>query len=123
MKLSAFGMSVEASGRTVIAIVLAIAVVAYGFWHEHNTGVRAETLRDAQLVAAKQLADEHRASILSLTQEQQRTTGVIATMTCVLTLSEAERTAFRQDGRYCGSYSAGATVREHIREEPRARQR
>lgn len=66
--------SVEASGRTVVGIILVIAALGYLFWHDFKTE-RA-----------------HEAS-----------TRTLQTVICVLTLNEAERREYRLSGKYCAT--------------------
>lgn len=107
IKLSGFGLALEASGRTVVMIVCAVAALAYGFWHEQNS-------RDGHV----SIMSEQARTTADLAAEQRRTSGAIAVLTCVLTLNEQERVLFRRDGRYCGGYNASA-VREQVTEEPK----
>lgn len=94
IKISAFGASVEASGRTVVfvivAIVLAMLSVA-GFY------LASEALSEHD----KTTAVDHRELVTSV----NRVVDTVEIMTCVLTLNDAERREFRESGRYCYSYN------------------
>lgn len=72
IKLKAFGVEIEASGRMVIAILIAIVASAIAIWGL----MRNEAAHDAIWRAFE-------------------------VQTCVLTLNEAERKEYRTEGKYC----------------------
>lgn len=73
IKVKAFGVEVEASGRTVVMLILLVMLVLLGFLHH--------TVTVAALTSMGELQKE---------------------MTCVLTLNEDERREYRTEGKYCG---------------------
>ena len=91
IKLTAFGASVEASGRTVVVVIVALAIVAmgaFGFW------LAAEGLAKHE----DRTLNDHQAVVKSITTN----TRTLETTICVLTLDERERKEYRISGRYCG---------------------
>lgn len=66
--------SVEASGRTVVGIILVISAIGFLFWHDYQTE-----------------------------QAHERTNRTMQTVICVLTLNEQERREYRISGQYCST--------------------
>lgn len=99
IKLSAFGFSVEASGRVVVTVILVLGIVAglvtWGILHDQDTSRDHAVLNEAQRL----------------------TIETLEVQTCVLTLNEDERKAFRQEGRYCGGALADYRIRRHVKPE------
>src|SRR5688572_21182494 len=83
IKIGALGVTLEASGRTVVLVICAVAIVVWGFWHDQNSDRQSTAILHEQARVAAELASE-----------QRQTSASIATLTCVLTLSEAERVVF-----------------------------
>lgn len=84
IRLKAFGVEVEASGKIVVLTLIALAACA---------GVAAHAVTTTK---------EHDAMLKAIEQQ----TRAIEVQTCVLTLNEGERREFRIDGKYCGGFHA-----------------
>lgn len=72
IRVKAFGVEVEASGRIVILVVISLAALAVAIW-----GVYKNEISHAAMLRAFEL------------------------QTCILTLNEQERREYRERGRYC----------------------
>lgn len=82
IRVRAFGVEVEASGRVVILTLIALAALG---------GVVAHAFVNTR---------EHDAMLQAIEQQ----TRAIELQTCVLTLNEGERREFRTEGKYCGGF-------------------
>ena len=98
LRLKAFGVEVEGSGRTVTVLIVAIVLALIcggltiaGYWLTKDQ-VEKHDVRSQS---------EH----LTLVSSIDRMVNVVETMTCVLTLNDAERVVFRETGKYCYSYN------------------
>lgn len=94
IKISAFGVAVEASGRTVVFIIVAIVLAALslaGFYLANEALSKHD----------ERTAVDHQKLVTSV----DRVVDTVEIMTCVLTLNDSERKAFRENGRYCYSYN------------------
>lgn len=81
-------MTVEASGKIVILILLVLAGIGFGFLHDWRTEEKHEVLAEG-----------------------------FAVMTCVLTLNDQQRVEFRTLGSYCGDDSIYYRIRKQVRPE------
>lgn len=96
IRFSFLGATVEASGRTVVIVIVAVILGLLGAAGYFATAT------------AQELHDR-------LTSEQHsRLIETVEIMTCVLTLNEAERKDFRTTGAYCGGYNASKNIRRHM---------
>lgn len=106
MRIKALGVEIEASGRTVVFVIVAIVLgmLSVGGFYLANEGLVKHDTRTAV---------DHQALLSSV----DRMVDTVETMTCVLTLNDKERVEFRENGRYCTSYNQQQQRREMRRQE------
>ncbi len=91
--VKAFGVDVEASGRTVILVLLTAALIGFGFFHDWKSDGQHSRMAEVQTLNA----------------------ALNATQICVVSLNEQEKREFRIEGKYC--HDALREVREYLRRQ------
>lgn len=105
--------TVEASGPTVVQVLLIIVLCLVVGLHHYTQD------RQQDQIASRQLANAQRFTTVQeqLSENQDKLSRIVATFTCVLTLNESQRKEFRIEGRYCGDYETNKEVRAVIKPE------
>lgn len=91
LKFDKLGIDFEASGKMVIAFLLTAALIGFGFFHDYKSEHEHDKMAEVQTLQA----------------------ALQATQICVTALNEAERQAYRNEGKYCGDELR--QVREYLR--------
>lgn len=103
----------EASGHTVIIVLLILALVATLGAHHYLQDRQQDQIAHRQIESSQRFADVQE----TLSDNQEKLGRIVATFTCVLTLTEAQRREFRVEGKYCGDYETNKEVRAVIKPE------
>lgn len=115
MRISAMGVEVEASGRTVIFVIVAVVLGMLSVAGFYMASVSLTKHDD-------RTALDHSRLVTSV----ERVVDTMEVMTCVLTLNDQERVRFRETGQYCSSYntqqSRRAQQQRQFQEESGGRQ-